>query len=116
MRGVRKEIKPPVRIRENINLAAIEQCPADFINKGRQILDLDQRIDIGKEGLEYSHMATFHGIPCYFNVETEGFTGSNKINCLLIDILILFGRIIPGIGAPSKIIIGAELENDDLYH
>jgi hypothetical protein len=116
MRGVRKEIKPPVRIRENINLAAIEQCPADFINKGRQILDINQTTNIGKDELEYSHMATFHGIPCYFNVETEGLTGSNKFNCLLIDILIIFGRFIPGIGAPSKIVIGADLEKDDLYH
>jgi hypothetical protein len=116
MREVRKEANLPVQVRQIIQPFKSQEYPEGFINNEENRMDVAEGGIIEKGKLEYSHEATFHGIPCYFNVETEGITGRGKFNCLLMDILIFIGRFIPGIGRMSKIVIGAELDKYDLHH
>ncbi len=116
MQEVSKQTQLSIQIENSISIFEEQKNPTDLIIEKRYIIDVEQSAP-GKDGqLEYSHHATFHGIPCYFNVETEGFTGSGKFNCLLLDILIFIGRFIPGIGASPSIVIGAELKKDNIYH
>jgi hypothetical protein len=116
MQEASKETQLAQQVRNNISLMEEQEYPTNLIIEKRHIIDFDQGATRKGGQLQYSHHATFHGIPCYFNVETEGFTGSGKFNCLLLDVLIFIGRFIPGIGAATSIVIGAELKKDNLYH
>lgn len=111
-----KQANLPVHTRNNMTIVEKQEYPTDFIIEHRQIIYADEEAIRKSRQLRYSHHATFHGIPCYFNVETEGFTGCGRFNCMLLDVLIFMGRFIPGIGAATSIVIGAELKKGNLYH
>lgn len=44
---------------------------------------------------KYTHLATFYGIRCYYNIETQEIQGTTWLNDKLIDLRLFVERIFP---------------------
>ena len=65
--------------------------------------------------LNYTHYAKYKGIPCYFNVETDGLTGRNWFWSLILDAVIYIESHF-ATSSHFEIELGEELEENNLAH